>query len=247
MSRVLVCAVAALLVAGCGSHRRSSLLLERYSRGSLERTPLSGQRVNWRLEPVMQRAEQHKVAVDATYASPEFLENFFLNHKLFGEFAGHNPYFPEHLVFYVTIRNNSQERIRISPSEFVLVDGAGSQYSALNVDYVTAFAEYRAPVATVTRGLLEEASPGYFGLSVPVGRVVAAKPQGRFALIQQSSLQTGYLYPGVVHDGLIAFWNPAPDTASVRLLLPGIKTDFDANDWPQTSLDFSFDFQTVKR
>lgn len=247
MPRIVIAMLLLVLAAGCGSKRKSSLLLERYARGPMERTPSAGRPVDWRLEPVMQRAEQRQVAVDATYASPEFLQNFFMNRKIFGEFAGQNPYFPEHLVFYVTIKNNGKQRIRISPAEIVLVDSNGSQYSPLNIDYVTALAEFRAPVSTVTRGLLEDASPGYFGFSVPVGKIVSSKPQGRFALIQQSSLQTGYLYPTVVHDGLIAFWNPGLDTASVRLILPGIKTDFDANDWPQTSLDFAFDFQTVKR
>jgi len=247
MPRIVIGIMALLFVAGCGSSRKSSLLLERYSRGTMDQQPAAGQTVSWRLDPAMQKAEQRSVAVDVTYASPEFLQNFFSNRKVFKEFAGQNPYFPEHLVFYVTIKNSSRQRLRLSPGEFVLVDSTGSQYSPLNVDYVTAFAEFRAPMSTVTRGMLEDASPGYFGFSVPVGKMVSGKPQGRFALIQQSSLQTGYLYPTVVHDGLIAFWNPSREAASMRLILPGIKTDFDANDWPQTSLEFTFDFQTVAR
>ena len=132
------------------------------------------------------------------------------------------------------------------PSEFTLVDDRGNQYTPLNVDYVTAYAEYRAPISTITRGMLEDARPGYFGFSVPVGKLMLpSKPKTRFALIQQSSLQTGDLYPGVVHDGLIAFWSPMADAKSLRLLVTNIKTDFDANDLPQTSLEFPFTFRVV--
>jgi hypothetical protein len=46
----------------------------------------------------------------------------------------------------------------------------------------------------------------------------------------------------VVYDGLVAFWSPHQETTQVILLLANVKTDFNANDWPQTTLEFAFDF-----
>jgi hypothetical protein len=146
------------------------------------------------------------------------------------------------MVFYVKIANQSGAKIRIDPREFTLIDDRGNQYASMGTDYVTAFGEFRKPVGTATRGLLEGASPGYFGVSVPVGRLVAGKPQGQFARLQQAALQAGYLYPGVVHDGLIAFWNPATTATTLRLLVTNIKAEFDAKDEPKTALEFSFEF-----
>ena len=226
---------------GCGGHR-SSLLLERQARGPIAEEPEVAKPILRRLEPVMQTKTQGNIDVNVNYASSEYLHNFFTNTHLFGEFAGTNPYYPEHLVFYVKIANRSDRKIRIQPNDFTLIDDRGSQYSTIGTDYVTAFAEARQPVSTTTRGLLENANPGYFGFSFPVGKLMATKPQGRFALLQQSSLQSGYLYPGVIHDGLIAFWNPAMEAKTLRLLITNIKTDFDANDFPRTSLEFAFEF-----
>ena len=194
-----------------------------------------------------QTQEQRKIEVTATFASTEFLSKLFSDRAIFGSYAGSNPYFLENLVFYVKIANRSDKRILINPIEFALVDDRGNQYSTINEDYVTALAESRAPMATVTRGVIEDARPGYFGVGLPVGKIIAAKPQGRFALIKQSSLQRGFLYPGVVHDGLIAFWSPAKGAASIRLLVTNVKTDFDANDWPQATLEFPFTFNVLNQ
>ncbi len=244
MRRAIVCGLALLMLSGCSimPNRRSSLLLERYARGQLSEAHLAGGRGNWMLDPATQTQQQQGVEVTVTHASAAYLKQLFSDAKIFGEFAGQDPYFPENLIFYVKIANNSQKKVRLFPGDFVIVDDRGNQYSPLNVDYVTAFAEYKAPVATFTRGILEEARPGYFGLSLPVGKIVAQKPQGRFALIQQSSVQSGVMHPGVVHDGLIAFWNPNSLAKKVRLLVTNVKTDFDAEELPKTSLEFAFDF-----
>jgi hypothetical protein len=233
-------------VVGC-SAKKSSLLLERQARGPLDEEPSIAKPVLWQLEPLMQTQTKGEVEVNVNYASREYLKNFFSNKELFGHYAGSSPYYPEYLVFYVKIANRSDEKIRINPPEFALIDDRGNQYSTVGVDYVTAFAEYRKPVAATTRGLLEGASPGYFGVSIPVGKLFAQKPQGKFAQLQQSSLQPGYLYPGVVYDGLIAFWNPTPNAKALRLLITNIKTDFDANDWPKTTLEFPFEFNAASQ
>jgi len=233
--------VVLFVVGGCGG-KKSSLLLERNARGPLDEARLVGKRMELHLEPVRRTETQQGVEVTVNYASREFLTNFFSNHDLFGEYAGRNPYYKENLVFYVQINNRNDGRILVNPSHFVLVDDRGNQYSPIGADYVTAFSEARSPFATATRGVIEDARPGYFGVGLPVGKLVSTKPQGQFALLRQSALQAGLYYPGVSHDGIIAFWNPSVNAKNVRLMLSNIKTDFDPNDWPQASLDFSFEF-----
>jgi len=234
-----------LLASGCGM-KTSSLLLERHARGPLAESPAIGQPVEWQLEPAPQTQEQRKIELAVTYASKEYQRQFFSNPLMFGPYAGPTPYFSENLVFYIKVANRSDKRIAFNPQEFVLVDDRGNQYSTIGEDYVTALAEARAPMATTTRGVLEEARPGYFGLSLPIGKMLATKPQGRFALMKRSLLQSGPLYPNVIHDGLIAFWSPTRQATSLRLLV-NIKTDFDANDVPQTVLEFPFAFNVLNQ
>ena len=239
--------MAALLASGGCSSRKTSLLLERQARGPLNAGQGVAAPIPVVLKPDTETQKKDGVEVTLTHADAAYLNQFFSNERIFGQNAGKNPYFDEHLVFYVRIANMSDHKIRINPTEFVMVDSRGNQYSTIGTDYVTAFAEYKHGVATTTRGMLENASPGYFGFSFPVGKIVAGKPQWRFALLQQSSLQSGYLYPGVVHDGLVAFWNPPPNAKKIRLLLTNIKSDFDPSDFPKESLEFAFDFNVSKR
>lgn len=234
----------AVLATGCLA-RRSSLLLERQARGPIHDEPSVAQAVAWKLDPIVQEQAKENIDVTVNYASAEYLKNLFSNKAMFGSYAGPSPYYPENVVFYVSIANRSDKKIRITPTEFILLDDHGNQYGTLGIDYMTAFGDYRKPVSSVTRGLLESASPGYFGISVPVGRLVA-KPQGQFALLQQSTLQSGYLYPGVVHDGLVAFWNPPPNVKKLRLVVTNVKTDFDPSDLPKGSFEFVFEFNVIK-
>lgn len=243
MRLVLAC-VAVILVSGCGS-RKSSLLLERNARGPLNEALLVAKRFEWKLDPVRQTKTKAGVEVVVNHASREFLDNLFRNKDLFGEYAGRNPYYLENLVFYLQISNHGEGRIFVDPGAFTVVDDRGNQYSMIGMDYVTALADARAPFATATRGMIEDARPGYFGLSLPVGKMVSAKPQGQFALLKQSALQAGYYYPGVVHDGLVAFWNPSTNATAARLLVTNIKADFNAENLPETSLEFVFDFTST--
>lgn len=245
MRQVLVGLVVLMAVAGCGT-RKSSLLLERNARGPIDEALLVAKRFEWQLEPVRQTQTKRGVEVTVNHASREYLDNFFKNKKLFGEYAGRNPYYLENLAFYVQITNRSDEKVFVDPGAFVVVDDRGNQYAVVGVDYVTALSEARAPFATATRGAIEGASPGYFGISLPVGKMVSAKPQGQFALIKQSALQAGYYYPGVSHDGLIAFWNPSTSATKVRLFLPDLRTDIGPDNLAKTALDFVFDFTATK-
>lgn len=233
-------------VSGCLG-RKSSLLLERQARGPLDEERTVATAVTWHLTPLSQTQTKQGVEITVTHATPPYLRDLFNNKAIFGPYAGASPYFPEHLVFYVKVANRSDQRLRLSPEEFIVVDDRGNQYSTVSTDYVTAFAEYKHGASTTTRGLLENASPGYFGFSFPVGKLVASKPQGRFALLQQSGLQSGSLYPGVVYDGLVAFWNPASTAKVLRVLVTNVKTNFNANNEPTLSLEFPFEFDAVKQ
>ena len=241
MRAAVVVMVGMLVLSGC-SGKKSSLLLERNARGPIQHALSVGQKLDWRLEPTQQMLSKSGVDVTVTVATKTFLKDFFANRLYFGSYAGKNPSFPEHLVFYVTIANRSDERVEIDPSKFVLVDDLGDQYATLSIDYITALAEYHAPVSTTTRGILSEARPGYMGIGVPVGNFMASKPQGRLAQIKQGSLSSGVLHQGVVHDGLVSFWSPASGAKKLKLVIGKVKTDFNANDEPQSPLEFPFEF-----
>ena len=230
--------------AGCG--RRSSLMLQRQARGPLvEEQAVAQPVVGWTLEPVSQTKTQSGIDVTVTYASPRYLHAFFSDKQAFGSYAGMNPYFPEQLIFYLKVSNGSGKKIRFDPADFVLLDDLGNQYTTMNIDAVTALAESKAPVSTFTRGVINEARPGYFGVGLPVGKIIGGSQQ-RFALLSLASLQAGYLYPGVTYDGLIAFWSPSQRATRLKLLITNVKTDFTASESPQTALEFTVEF-TINR
>ena len=226
---------------GCG--RKSAILLERKARGELSDIRSVGSPTTWVFQPLNLSKDEAGLHITVGYASREFQQGFFANRAVFGEYAGKSPYAAEHLVFYVTVVNQTGKRVGVDPAQFVLVDDLGNQYSPVGTDPVIAFTEVRRPIASTTRGILQEASPGYFGFSVPVGKMFVKAPQGPLALLRQSSLQTGYLHSGVVHDGLVAFWNPAPAARKLTFIATGLKMNFDAKDWPETSLEFVFEFE----
>lgn len=229
---------------GCASHP-SSLLLERPAKGPMNLIPALAHPVHWTFDEPTQSQVQQQIEISVSYASQPYLEGLFRNRAIFGPYAGPNPYNPVHLVFYVKTANRSDKKVFINPAEFVLVDDLGNQYHTLGQDYVTAFAESRQPVASTTRELLEGARPGYFGISVPVGKFFAQKPVGNFALLLQSALKPGPLFPDSVYDGLIAFWSPPASAKTLRLLVTNVKTDFDAGDVPRQTLEFPFEFHVT--
>ncbi len=226
---------------GVGCNRKSSLLLERQALGPMIEEGEIAKTEPWVLDPPMQTKTQQGVEISVTYASRAYLRDFFSNRQVFGSYAGMNPFFEEQIVFYLKLSNHSGKKLRIDPARFVLLDDKGNQYQPIGADYGNALAEAKAPVATLTRGVLEEARPGYFGLGLPVGKIIG-RPQQRFALMKMSGFQGGFLYDGVVYDGLLTFWSPHREAQQVKLLLGDIKTDFSPDDFPKASLDFPFEF-----
>lgn len=235
---------ALVMVAGCG--RKSSLLLERQARGTLSGEPGIAKAVSWTVTPATQTKTQGGVTIDVTWASPQFLKEFFSRREVFGKYTGLNPYFAEQMVFYVNVNNRSGKKLLLDPAACVLVDDRGNQYRTLNVDYTTTLAETKTPVTTMTRGMLRDARPGYFGFSVPVGQLfVSEKPQRRYALLTLATLQAGYLYDGVSYDGLVAYWSPHQQARKLRLFLSDLKTDFTAAVETRAGLDFVFEMDAA--
>ena len=240
IASLILVGAAGLLTTGCGG-KTSSLLLERQARGPITEEQSVAKAVSWVLDPATQAKTESGLEVGVTHAAAPYLNQLFNNRQVFGRYAGLNPYFREQLVFYVRVANHSGKRVRLEPDRFILLDDRGNQYHLLGADYGTALAEAKTPMATTTRGILEDARPGYFGVGLPVGKIIG-KPQQRFALLQLASLQTGDIYDGVVYDGLIAFWNPHSGSQKLKLILGGMKTDFDAADSPRAVVEFVFEF-----
>jgi hypothetical protein len=236
--------LALAMLSGCGRHK-SGLLLERQAAGPVEEEHEIAKSSVWSLEPASQEQEQEGVSVSVRYASNEYLNKFFDNKKIFGNYAGLNPYFPEQIVFYVKISNKSGKKIWINPPYFSLVDDKGNQYYVLGPDYATALAEAKAPISTMTRGVLDEARPGYFGVGVPVGKILGKSPK-RGSLINMATLREGYLYDGVVYDGMVAFWSPHIEASKLKFIL-SVKTDFNAQDEAKTELNFGYDFNSTRK
>ena len=244
--RLIVAGLAtALLIAvsGCSS-RKSSLLIGRFARGPLDAAQSVARSNTWELSPYTQTINQGEVEITVSYASISYQEKIFYDKDLFGEYAGHNPYYDQQLVFYVRVSNQSGEALFLDPNQFVLIDDRGNQLATIGHDHIDALSKAKSPVSTATRGVFEGASPGFYGISLPVGKLVRAS-QWRYALLTQSALQQGFLHPTVIHDGLIAFWTPSSFTKRLTLRLPNIKTNFASNDEPDTSLVFTFDFEAT--
>ncbi len=232
----------AVLSTGCASGKVSSLLIERPARGPLEDVPRIGRGVAWVLEPGTQTQTSDNISVTVTHAAPEWQAQFFQNQDLFGKYAGKEPFFPEQLVFYVKVANGGQGRIAIDPDQFVLIDDRGNQYQTLSRDYLLEFASSRAGAQDTARSVVQDFRPGWWGISVPVGKMLTPKSRWRFTILERSMLKAGVMHPKTTYDGLIAFWTPVAETASLRLHVSGVKMRFDPGDEPKASLEFPFDF-----
>jgi len=247
---IAVLVIALLLaIVGC-SGRKSSLLLGRFARGSLTDARSVAQPLELRLTPSSHTQKQYNKAgvvpggaieVTVTHAPREYQNDLFRNEDIFGKFAGKNPYYPQQLVFYVRIANKSPTEVFVDVTQFKLIDDRGNQLETIGHDHLEAFTKYKTPLSSGARGIVEGASPGFYGISLPIGKAFR-KSQWRYALLQQSALQQGFLYADVVHDGLIAFWTPSNLATKVTLRMSNIRTDFDAKGWPATALDFVFEF-----
>lgn len=244
--RVVMLLLVLLIAAGCA--RRASVLMERSAKGPVAAERELAQQFQVELAPNSQTIEHEGIELTVSFASHDYLKTYFQNRDMFGGDAGINPYFPDNLVLYMRIANRSGQKIKIDPNDCVLLDDLNNQYQYLQLDTITTLAASRAPIASFTRSTLQEARPGYFGVSVPAGAPLAGfvgNSQQRYALLKQVNINPGLLYPGVVYDGFVAFWTPHRAATTLRAVWP-IKTGLNANDEPQQVIEFDVPF-TVQR
>lgn len=241
---IVISLLVIVVVGGCAG-KTSSLLLGRFAHGPLIDARSVAQPLNLSLTPTtITTVTGREINVTVTHATRSYQDKLFSDKTIFGDFAGKNPYYLNQLVFYVLVSNQSSEEVFVDLAQFKLVDNRGNQMPLVGYDHIAAMTEDRSPVATTTRGIVESARPGYFGLSFPIGSLFK-QSQWRYALLQQSALKSGFLYPNVIHDGLIAFWTPSNLATELTLHLSNIKTDFDASGEPTTSLDYVFEFEVT--
>ena len=193
-------------------------------------------------------ASLSKDGIDVTvrYASPENLEEFFENEKIFGKLAGKNPYPPDTLVFYVKVANHSGKKIMVLPEHFVLIDNLNIQYSELSADNLSAIYDSKANMWAFAKAT-GDLAPGPYGAPLKVaGALGAGGSRKLHYLIKQVRLSAGYVYPGIAYDGYVAFPRPHPDSSSLRLLINNLKTDFNAADVPANAIHFEFPLTVEK-
>ena len=157
----VVALLVVIAVAGC-SGRKSSLLLGRFARGSLTDARSIAQPLTPRLLPSSHTVTQNDIEVTVTHAPREYQDDLFRNEAIFGKFAGKNPYYPQQLVFYVRIANNSSTEAFVDVTQFKLIDDRGNQLETIGHDYIEAFTKYSTPISSTTRGIVEGVSPGFY-------------------------------------------------------------------------------------
>ena len=195
-----------------------------------------------RLNPAT--ASQSKEGVDVTirYASPEELEKFFEDKKIFGPLAGKNPYPPHTMVFFIKVANFSGKKIYVNPETFVLIDNLNIQYSELSPDNISSLYESKSSIWSFAR-TTGDLAPGPYGAPFKVASAMGAgSGRKQHYLIKQVRLAAGYIFPGIAYDGYVAFPRSHPSTSSIRLLIHNLKTDFNAADEPANAIHFEFPF-----
>jgi len=197
----------------------------------------------YKLMPVEQTQEQEGVEIDVQYISYQRLSGIFTDKKTYGANAGKNPFPKELIVFKVRIENKSESRIFINPDNFVLLDEEGTQYLYINPDYIMDIYKSKKSLYSFTKSTSALTS-GIYGASVDFARSLTGRGLERIrALLKSIELTGGYVYPGVIYDGFIAFLRPIPDAKDIRLIFSNIKTKFDVNDEALESIDFVFNFK----
>lgn len=232
------------LLAGAGC--RSGMMNIERPKGQIELRRPESLAPMTRLKPPTASFSKEGIDVTVRYASPEELEKFFENEEVFGKLASKNPYPAETLIFFLRLANHSGQKIRVNPEDFVLIDNLNIQYSELSADSISALYESRTGVWSFAK-TTGDLAPGPYGAPLKVAGVMGAgSGRKQHYLIKQVRLASGYVYPGIAYDGYVAFPRPHPNATSVRLMISGIKSDFNAADVPGKVVHFEFPFDIEK-
>jgi len=195
------------------------------------------------LTPVQQQQEEDGIRISVEYLPEENLKNIFLDKKIYGSYAGKNPYPDGMIVVRVRIENKSESRIFINPDDFVLLDELGTQYLYISPERIREVYEAKSSVYNFTKSTSSLAS-GVYGAPLDMAKSLAGRGlKKRFALLKSIELSGGYVYPGVTYDGYLCFLKPNSKAEDVKLIMSNIKTSFDVNDEALGRVDFKFDFK----
>ncbi len=242
MRRGIALLLLMVMAAGCAGGRK--LVHEQRYKKRLEMSrQQNGLLYEFQFTPPKQKVEQEGVEIEVESVSHTFLNGLFNDKRIFGSLAGLNPYLPQNVVFYVKISNNSDKKITVIPGDSVLLDDLSSQYSFLAPDYTVALSLAKGSAAGSVK-TIAGAAPGFYGAGLGFATSFSRDPQERrLSVLNIVTLTSGTVYPGVVYDGYMAFLKPSHEAKQITLIIPNIKLDFNPNNEPQKSLDFTFDFE----
>ncbi|MDP8216487.1 MAG: hypothetical protein P9L98_04130 [Candidatus Kaelpia imicola] len=199
--------------------------------------------IAYALIPVQQQQEEEGIWILVEYLPEENLKNIFLDKKIYGTYAGKNPYPDGMIVMKVRIENKTESRIFINPGDFVLLDELGTQYLYISPERIKEIYEAKSSVYNFTKST-SSLAPGIYGAPLDMAKGLAGRGlKKKFALLKSIELSGGYLYPGVVYDGYLCFLKPNSKAKDVKLIMSNIKTSFDVNDEALGRIDFKFDFK----
>lgn len=235
------------ILSGCSTITGRGSVIERPSKEQLT----MGLRDEVYFDPVLypdhQTLTYNNITIEVQYTPKSVLQQFFSDEKIFGKYAGENPYPEELIVFYTKISNMGTSTIHVDPVKFILQDDFFSQYNYLTPDYISALYENRGSLFGFAK-TTAQAAPGIYGAGIGALGVLGSNfSWKRYYLIKRVTLTGGYVHTGVIYDGYICFLNPHKNAQQLTLVIPNIRYDFDANEEARDSLEFRFNFSIQPR
>ncbi len=198
----------------------------------------------YKLIPIEQQQEREGIRISVEYLPQESLKEIFLDKKIYGAYAGNNPYPVGAIVMKVRIENKTKSRIFINPDEFVLLDELGTQYLYISPERIREIYEAKSSMYNFTKST-SSLAPGFYGTPLDIAHGLTGRGlKKKFALLKSIELSGGYVYPGVTYDGYLCFLKPNPSAKDIRLIIANVKTSFDVNDEALGRVDFRFDFKS---
>lgn len=231
-------------VAATGCATDSTLLGQRYSKQQFVLAPEGGRATSGGelvLEPPSQTLQKDGIEISVEYASRAYLHEFLKSPGWAGK-RHKNPYPDQLMVFYVKVSNHSDQRVRIDPSRFVVLDDLNAQHDLVGIEYAAASRGVSRQVHSLSQTGGQYA-PGFYSAPFEVANVLLERPaRGRLDAMRALSLPGGMVYHNVTYDGFVAFDRPRPGAKQFRFLMPHVQTHFDAKDEAGKFLDFEFVF-----
>jgi hypothetical protein len=169
---------------------------------------------------------------------------------------------PRYTVFDISIKNNRESEVQISPGSAVLMDETGEQYEA--IPYATLKERYSSYPGFEREIVYYAPAPGYYPSSYyrrrwrrrpwyyhydlyrthrpySVRRVYGTSYLKR-SVISGTMLKAVKLYPGGKRRGLMIFPRLAPDVDTLKLIVPGVTIQTGRQ---KERIKFKFDFERV--